>query len=1146
MRWCDSASPSGLAHLKDASGICQCGPHPRPMKHMPNAIAISLTLFALMIMMCATSLAAQKYTVTDIECEPEYTITCTIKAVKEWNDGTQFRLAFNYIDESHFYYLKLSWNPHAKGLVGEIFKVAPNGERKIGMTIQPCRPNGAQISLALKRRQKRIIAICNNEIMARASDGEYLGGRVAFSSIPDGSIQVEGLRLQPVEEIYYGDDFTRATQETSAFEFIGGNWKLTGLGDPTGNPDYKANAFALRANSNGAAFAVTGYWFWDNYAIKVAVKPVRTNAVGLCAFFQSEQNYILFRWTNVLSADGGRFELIEVVNGKPRMLTIKDAPMKLLQKPIGFVEGRWYSLSLCATDDYIIGSIDEIPVVSAYSTRFGQGKVALYVEGCHEAYFDDVEVSTWRDFYDDFINRGLTDWEIWNGIWTLKGGLVNGQGNGAYLASGTNEWSKYEVTVVVSSVKGAAGIAFLCQSKEMHYLMQCIPRDSEAIVTLSLVKNGSLQILSTGKVKPWDGSKAHVLKVVSNGCGILEAFVDGRFAVQAFNTSIRRGGIALYCDGSANFQEAYVHFIGQKYKEPLVARQFLKEEYMLPWATNRGMWEVEQREGALTYWCYGRFYGDGKKFGETEIEFDWLKLLQHCREVEFSFGASNRNFESGVRLKLSRLDHPLQVRLIIQRGESVIAQNEWRRDGGHKGSIPICLNASSRYVVGLIDDEPAIYALFDEELSGNELAIRARQPIDITLFRLRPSNLIDTTFWKAPIEFYPTRGIWDIVPRWPCELDWSWFGGLGDRVPVVWTKLKFAGDMVIEFYGNIGMDMPKEPGYSRPSDINISFCADGINLSSGYSFIYSGWDNLRSALLKGDKVLSESMEHHFVYPHNHNFLFHQRWFYIRIEKVGKQIRCYVNSPETRREDLVCQAIDENMIDGGRIALWSYHNILLVARLRIWYERFEPMLDYIHLLNPLAMAQKVKRDIAQSVSQDPNNDFEVGLKGWAPLQSSNEVILKRDATTKAAGKYSLKITNAISGGHFGVCAFLGKLDLKLRSRLRFAYRIPQDVRINIYFRRGEWWYALILTGSDEIPMDLRMKILGRLQDVKADNLWHFAEFNLLEAFKRVEPNATNYIIEEIVIGEFNDPPYLQAGFGGNKAGTSYYIDEFVIQ
>ncbi|MFA4044109.1 MAG: hypothetical protein HZRFUVUK_000892 [Candidatus Fervidibacterota bacterium] len=1085
---------------------------------------------ALMLLLLRSAVALQSFTMTDIECEPEYTLLCTVKSTHDWKTDAQFGIAFNYIDEKRFYYLKLS----RAGVA--VFKVTPSGEKRIDTPIQLYRPTTPQVKIAVKRRQKRIVVVCDDKVVTRASDGEYVSGRIAYSSVPNGAFQIERLRLQPIEEIYYGDDFTRASQEVGVFEFVGGEWKLTGLGEPTGNPDYKANAFALRASSKQPSFAVFGYWFWDNYKVSVAVKPTLASAVGLCAFYQDERNYILMRWTNALSGDGGKCELLQCVDGKVSVLA---------SKPIGFVPGVWYSLSLCATDEALIGSIDGVPVLNAQTHYFSQGKVALYVDGCNEAYFDDIEVATWEHFYDSFMGYSLSDWEVWSGAWSVKGGVLSGQGESAYLATGLEDWSDYDALVSVANIKGSAGIAFLCQGKGRHYLLRCAPKGNEALITLSIVEDGALHVLSTSKFERW-GNAPHKLKVAVKSCGILEGFVDDVLVVRAYNTALRKGYIALYCNGSATFDDVLVQFRERRYKEPSVARQFLKEEYMIPWATSRGMWDVTRSDGAFTYWCYGRFYGEDGGFGETEIEFDWLRAIQYCSELTFSFGASERNFSSGALLKLSRLDRPNKIRLTIQEGDKVLAQTEWQKE---EEKLPVRISASSGYIAVVIDGEPVIGALLENKLRGNELAIRVgERPIDITLFKLYPSNLFDTTFWKAPVEFYQTRGNWDIVPRWPCELDWSWYGGLGDRVPVVWTKMRFSGDMVIEFYGNIGMDLPKEPGYSRPSDINISFCADGLNLNSGYSFIYSGWDNSKSALLKGDKILAESTQHHFIYPHNHNFSFHQRWFYIRIEKTGERIRCYVHSPETKQEDLVCDVVDKDALNSGYVALWSYHNILLVARLRIWYQRCEPSLEHIKVLKPIAVAREQKMKMLQTATahQEPNNDFEAGIGSWVPLGESNEVILTRDASTKAGGKYSLRVTNAINGGHFGVRAFAGHIDLKSRPKLRFAYRLQNGVKVNIYFRSGEWWYALVLTGSDEPPIDLRMKVIGKVQDAKADGNWHWVELNLLKAFMNVEPNATSYTIDEIVIGELNDPPYLQAGFGGNTAGMSYWIDEFTLR
>jgi len=511
---------------------------------------------ALMLLLLRSAMALQSFTMTDIECEPEYTLLCTVKSTHDWKTDAQFSIAFNYIDEKRFYYLKLS----RAGVA--VFKVTPSGEKRIDTPIQLYRPTTPQVKIAVKRRQKRIVVVCDDKVVTRASDGEYVSGRIAYSSVPNGAFQIERLRLQPIEEIYYGDDFTRASQEVGVFEFVGGEWKLTGLGEPTGNPDYKANAFALRASSKQPSFAVFGYWFWDNYKVSVAVKPTLASAVGLCAFYQDERNYILMRWTNALSGDGGKCELLQCVDGKVSVLA---------SKPIGFVPGVWYSLSLCATDEALIGSIDGVPVLNAQTSYFSQGKVALYVDGCNEAYFDDIEVATWEHFYDSFMGYSLSDWEVWSGAWSVKGGVLSGQGESAYLATGLEDWSDYDVSVNVANIKGSAGIAFLCQGKGRHYLLRCAPKGNEALITLSIVEDGALHVLSTSKFERW-GNAPHKLKVAVKSCGILEGFVDDVLVVRAYNTALRKGYIALYCNGSATFDDVLVQFRERRYKEPTVAR----------------------------------------------------------------------------------------------------------------------------------------------------------------------------------------------------------------------------------------------------------------------------------------------------------------------------------------------------------------------------------------------------------------------------------------------------------------------------------------------------------------------------------------------------------------------------------------------
>jgi len=125
------------------------------------------------------------------------------------------------------------------------------------------------------------------------------------------------------------------------------------------------------------------------------------------------------------------------------------------------------------------------------------------------------------------------------------------------------------------------------------------------------------------------------------------------------------------------------------------------------------------------------------------------------------------------------------------------------------------------------------------------------------------------------------------------------------------------------------MDMPKEPGYSHPSDINAILCGDGADLCSGYSFILAGDNNTKSKMLKGNDVVGENPEIKFINPVSMNFAFHRHWFDIRIDKVGGHITYSVDG------NPVTEWTDADPIDAGKVGFWSWQNNgILIARARM--------------------------------------------------------------------------------------------------------------------------------------------------------------------------------------------------------------------
>ena len=124
------------------------------------------------------------------------------------------------------------------------------------------------------------------------------------------------------------------------------------------------------------------------------------------------------------------------------------------------------------------------------------------------------------------------------------------------------------------------------------------------------------------------------------------------------------------------------------------------------------------------------------------------------------------------------------------------------------------------------------------------------------------------------------------------------------------------------------MDLPTEPGYSDPSDLNVTICADGKNLCSGYSFVYAGDHNKQARMLRKEAAVGGSDKGVFIKPLSNNADVHRHWFETRIHKIGGHIQDYMD------DKLLLEYDDPDPLPGASIAIWSYNNGMLISRVRI--------------------------------------------------------------------------------------------------------------------------------------------------------------------------------------------------------------------
>jgi hypothetical protein len=244
--------------------------------------------------------------------------------------------------------------------------------------------------------------------------------------------------------------------------------------------------------------------------------------------------------------------------------------------------------------------------------------------------------------------------------------------------------------------------------------------------------------------------------------------------------------------------------------------------------------------------------------------------------------------------------------------------------------------------------------------------------------QIESGNVYDYTFTSAPTDWLVQSGVWEMTNRWSCSPGWSWFGGRSEEVASIWNKRKFSGDFSVQFYFAFKMGLTKSAAWKyRPSDVAITFCGDGKNLGSGYSFVIGADENQRSVLLKQGQQVAESRAPEAILPSMVDGeppmeQLHRRWWYVKVNKIGNRVECWLDNV------LLCSYDDPRPLDAGQIALWTYNNGIMLSRVQVFYENeIKPGYVIKKVSAPAAqpvapMAPATPRKPARTVAATPNN------------------------------------------------------------------------------------------------------------------------------------------------------------------------------
>jgi len=952
-----------------------------------------------------------------------------------------------------------------------------------------------------------------------AATGAVRADQAALAGDPDyapsGLLDTAAGTRATLRDVYFSDDFMRTAHEAGVWKLASGKWAVTELHKRERfDATRSANAFSFlgKGSADAPALAVTGYPFWRNYSIEAAVRSLGGGAFGLVAMRQDDANYYLLR----CEPRTGTIELLRCLDGVTDRLGVRRGRIRV---------DDWYLFRLDACDGEISASIDGHNVLSATDQTFLDGLPGLWSADPAGTYFDDVLVRTYDVRIERFDAPGLAGWDA-AGDHRVARGQLSCAGSAVTRAAYTD----FEFDTTVRLARGAAGVAFDWRDPANHALAALVPGEPLR-VEVREVRQGKATTLASAPLPSGGSGAAHALRVTQQQ-GRVGVAVDGEPVLATWRPDARGGAVGLWAAGRATFGTVRLARAQRPVPSRVHNRIFAGEDTMEAWASAASDWQLSSSGARSIAWHEIEHWGD------CSVRFTLGELPALPGKLGLVVRADGKTPETGFQLivepapktaKGPRAPH----KLTLLEGTRAVAT----------GSAPAAARTIElRWVadsaVAVADGRPLLYHRATAPPKGSRAAVWTEgwRPA-FEQCSVESANVLDDYFETAPVEWRVGGGTWEMQNRWTCSPQWSWMGGSAPDAAMLWSKYRFRGDITVHFFAAFQM-VKRDSRIYRPGDLNVSICTDGQTPATGYSFIYGGWHNSATALLRRGKIVASTTKLAHRPPTlldstpETNSL-HRKWWHVAIEKRGPRITCFVD------DKLVFDYTDPEPLDGGAVCLWTRDNAIMIARAWIACETLagvEQPFDALPAVQAAPPASPAPPAIAASHCA-AFHDFEDGLGQWAGTPGASVVRLE----ARSAGR-ALAVTDPRAGGFFELKLPFAPFDALQHARLSFDYRFPPEARLNLYLKVNERWHAIVLTNPAEHLAGV--PILGDTH-VHADDTWHTADIDLRALLLRCYPAATALLVEEMAIGARDRASYLTAGFGGNPAGTTYRLDNVAL-
>ena len=1048
--------------------------------------------------------------------------------------------------------------------------------------------------LVIKRRPHFVNVLWDGQQALSALDSSLskgiccgrVGGKATYANV----------RCQPLEPIVFSDGFMRTEEEAESlgtWEVVAGDWSMHSVLDRIrDNPDARiranrapepqrsVNPFSLSGHGADGALIVNGHVFWDDYDVAVSAKTLG-GQFGLVFDYRDGRNYHCLRWSlNTVSLAPGRVDLARVRQGRETVLGTR------------YVEGRldnWYALRVRSVRGRIEAFIDHTLVLAAADPHAAGGRIGACAGGPRAAIFDDFSAESVAGLHVRSA-RVLDQARIGQqGQWSVadKDGTawaacshVVPAGTARYVF-GRRDWREQymQANMDTSKLDGSAGLVFGYQDDKHHWLGWVRPdaKVGEASVALVQVSAGQTRTVAQGKCDVRPGRCEIALD--TGAAGAIRLYVNDRLELRAPVPAPVTGavGFAAQGKGSARFGDPQLFATRDTDWESDVHQAiFVGDPYMQGWASRRWAWQAGVQRGDRQLYVHkGDFFGAFRgripvsssfvlRFGEEDFAgaeagyaFD-VRFDDKTHHARLELRRAGKAAWTSKDTALPLLPPPQQPE--VQEGAAVVV---WPEPAPAYGPIVVC--REGRYVWALAAGREVVSYRDPAPLRGRGMALVADAGFDLPQVDMKRDHVLDYLFEAAPTDWLKV-GEWAVTNRFACDPRWSHLNGRSRGIAALWHKYGMEGDFTLECYAGMRMrqgDLKKggRTSYPRVGDICLALCGDGQYAFSGYNFILAAWDKRWSErwtkLYRLDHVVAETDREFIPRTRDHSpearvidvewdpggRPIHGAWYFLKLRKWHNTLSLTFDGVP------VLSYTDPKPLTGKHVALWTQDNSIVVARMKLSFARRDRQAARLvskpkEAPSPAPAAPDDEISVSSLTHPCLVADFESHLEGWHMAHVDQGAVLSLVKRSDGKGQ-CLRLQNAYAGGDAGAEIPVQRMELSRVSRLEFDYRVDPGAGVNLYFQlenEAERFLFIHLTGPRDSSENMRR--VASVAGAKADGQWRSARVDLAEALRQLEPGRSSFVLKRMGIGNWHEG-YLNAGLGGNRAGATYYIDNFRV-